>query len=96
MKKAEHYRQDTPEQINMCMSCPFPECVDCIARGNEHDTKSLDRFQIWNGKAYTIAQLSRISGRSQSAVAARIKSHGIDFAMSDHRFYRDYLKSLPN
>ena len=26
---------DTPEQIQMCMNCPYEECIDCIRYGHD-------------------------------------------------------------
>ena len=31
-EKAWHAAQDSPEQIEMCLSCERPRCVDCIGR----------------------------------------------------------------
>ncbi len=28
--------QDAQEQIDRCLCCPYPECIDCVACGGRH------------------------------------------------------------
>lgn len=37
-QREEPYGADTPEQIEKCMSCPYPACINCL------DTKSAPKY----------------------------------------------------
>ena len=37
---------DTPEQIQMCMNCPYEDCIDCMGNGRESYEKVLNSFEV--------------------------------------------------
>ena len=42
--QAWHFANDTPEQIQMCLSCKRPRCVNCIDRPPDKVEKDRERY----------------------------------------------------
>lgn len=45
-KKVGIMTGDSPEQIAMCMSCPYDECVDCIRNNPIYRWKAKKRLNV--------------------------------------------------
>lgn len=83
---------DRQEQINSCLRCDRPECINCIDLLPKGKGTKPSILYEWKGDMYSIKQLSEISGRSSSGLLHRIRIGGVDFAMSAFRTKAEYQK----
>lgn len=78
------------EQISDCLQCKKPECTNCKEKLHRDGGKKPSRMYEWNGKLYSVRQLSEATGKSITALRRRIQAGGVEFAVSDCRKIEDY------
>lgn len=76
------------EEITMCLNCTKDYCDDCLS-----DTYSGSNRRVtyeWQGRRYNVKELAEIKGFKYEKMRYRIKTGGLEFAMSDYRTKKGY------
>lgn len=77
-------RDEEARQRELCLNCPYYDCVDCV------DRTTMDMAEEFDGVIYTVEHMARVTGRSKQVIRNRMKVGGVGYALSDARNYREY------
>lgn len=70
------------EEIYNCLKCQKEYCDNCM-ENDGREKKRFNRIFKWEGKDCTIAELAQIRKVDKSTMWRRIKTGGLEYAMSD-------------
>lgn len=75
-------KTDSKEDIQMCLHCPRPECINCL--GGEMYARGSAKHEIWRGRIREMAaagltdrQMGKRLGINEATVARYRKAMGI-------------------
>lgn len=92
--KDKEVQMTESEKIEHCLQCQKSDCDNCFADLTDGKSKKTERLYEWRGQLYSLQKLLEISGRSKSDLIYRIKTGGVDFAMSASRNLEEWKKGM--
>lgn len=82
-------REDTYEDIQRCLSCKFPRCINCLDHRGvqaQKDRKRMDRVQELYDKGLNDESIARLLGVSRSHVSKLRREIGLPARRERHPY----------